>query len=115
VRSGDGAGVERGTAAALGAAVPHRGARTEIESHDVDLDISHRFFSDYEPTCELAPSDEAVTDMAAAQEQYAKDAAQVGHMAERAGMKKVSDTLYVLDLGNGVCPVGEEKARWVGS
>jgi transposase len=88
--------------------------RTEIESHDVDLDIPHRFFSDYEPTCELAPSDEAVTDVAAAQEQYAKDAAQIGHMAEHAGMKKVSDTLYVLDLGNGVRPVGEEEARWVG-
>jgi hypothetical protein len=45
--------------------------RTAIDSHDVDLDIPHRFFSDYEPTCEMAPSDEEVTDVAAAQEQYA--------------------------------------------
>jgi transposase len=88
--------------------------RTEIDSHDVDLDIPHRFFSDYEPTCEMAPSDEEVTDVAAAQEQYARDAAKVGRMAEAAGLQKASDTLYVLDLGIGVCPMDEAEARWVG-
>jgi hypothetical protein len=62
----------------------------------------------------MAPSDEEATDVAAAQEQYARDTAEVGRMAEAAGLQKVSDTLYVLELGIGVCPMDEAEARWVG-
>ncbi len=86
--------------------------RNEIESHTTE--IPHEAFSDYEPKCELDPTDEAVEDVKAARKAFKKDVERVRAIARKAGLEEVDATLFVLDLGRAVRPLADEEPQWVG-
>ena len=86
--------------------------RNEIESHTEA--VPHQPFDDFEPEAEHDPAEDDVPDVKAAQAAFEKDVERARALAEHAGLTKVSDTLYVLDLGRQVRLLDEEERRWVG-
>ena len=86
--------------------------RNESENHAQD--IQQKPFADFEPEAEHDPGDDEVTDVKTAMAAFAKDVDRARALAEQAGLTKVSDTLYVLDLGKQVRLLGEEERRRVG-
>lgn len=86
--------------------------RTEIESHTER--IPYRFFEDFEPEAERDQSEEDVEDVEAATKAFDGDVERARELAERAGLTKVNDTLYVLELGLAVRLLDEAERRWVG-
>lgn len=86
--------------------------RNEIESHTAG--VPYQSFETFEPEVDLDPSDDDVDDLEATTEAFEEDVSRARELAEQAGLTKVTDTLYVLELGLSVRLLDEAERRWVG-
>lgn len=89
-------------------AVPRR----EMGSYGVTIPAGA--LADLEPNCKFDPTDDEVTDIAEAQDCFAKDVERACEAISAAGLERVDDTQFVVDLGTGTRPITDDEIAWIG-